>query len=230
MGRLPYGCVVHSKIRTDSPNHHFSGVQSDPDPHRDPVSAERLRRVLLDQFLHVQGGVTRPHSVVFMGNRSPEERHDSVTHDLVHGPFVAMHCLHQPLEDRVEDFTCLLRVAIGQELHRPFEIRKQNRHLLALTFQRALGVEDLLGEMPRSVRVRGGEARSTSRSSRCLPACDAEGCTRWQLGLAVDARQREGSAALHAKVRLGRILLPAARTYHVVALHHRAELRRAHRA
>jgi hypothetical protein len=56
--------------------------------------------------------------MVLMRDRRPEQRHDAVAQHLVDRPFVAMHRCHHALEHRVEELTCFLGVAIGQQLHR----------------------------------------------------------------------------------------------------------------
>jgi hypothetical protein len=49
----------------------------------------------------------------------------------------------------------LFRVEVADELRRAREVGKQHRHLLALTFQRTAGRENLLGE----IRGRVGQRR-----------------------------------------------------------------------
>src|SRR5712691_9655494 len=73
-------------------------------------------------------------------------------------PSVAVHRLHHVVEHRVEDLPGFFGIAVGQELHRALEIREEDRHVLPFTFERALGGEDLLGEMFRRVSVGGREA------------------------------------------------------------------------
>src|SRR5262249_2018678 len=58
----------------------------------------------------------------------------------------------------VEDFARFLRITIREQLHRALEVGEEHRDLLALTFEGALGGEDLLGEVLRSVRLGAGEA------------------------------------------------------------------------
>jgi hypothetical protein len=73
---------------------------------------------------------------------------------LVHGPFVAVHGLHHPLKHRVEELARLLGIAIGQQLHRAFQIGKQDRDLFAFPFEGGLGGEDFLGQIPRGIPQR----------------------------------------------------------------------------
>ena len=115
--------------------------------------------VTLYQLLHAQGGIAGPHGMVLVSDGGPEQRHDPVAHHLVHGPLVEVDGLHHALEDRVEELTRLLGIAVGQELHRALEVCKQDGHLLALTFQRASRGEDLLGQVLRRVDMWGMELR-----------------------------------------------------------------------
>ena len=61
------------------------------------------------------------------------------------------------LEDGVEELARLLGVAVGEQLHRALEVGEEDRHLLALAFERGLGGEDLLGEVLGGIGLRGGE-------------------------------------------------------------------------
>jgi hypothetical protein len=97
--------------------------------------------------------------MVLVGDRRPEQGHDAITHDLVDRALIAMHRRHQALQDRIEELAGLLGVAIRQQLHRALQVRKENRHLLALPFKRSLGLEDLLGEVDRGVAQRFMGAR-----------------------------------------------------------------------
>jgi hypothetical protein len=73
-----------------------------------------------------------------MGERRAEERHDSVTHYLVHCALVAMHRLHHPFEHRIQDLARLLGIAVGEQLHRALEVGEKDRDLLTLAFEGAL--------------------------------------------------------------------------------------------
>ena len=118
--------------------------------------------------------------MILMGQGRPEQRHDAIAHDLVHRALVAVHGLHHALQHRVEELPGLLRIAVGQQLHRAFEVGKQHGDLLALAFQGTAGGEDLLGQIGGRVGERGrlhgllgrggGERqRHPSRPARCPP-------------------------------------------------------------
>ena len=78
-----------------------------------------------------------------MGQRRAEQRHNAVTHDLVHGALIAVHRFHHTFQHRVEELPRLLGVAIGEELQRALHVGEEHRHLLALPFQRRAGGENL---------------------------------------------------------------------------------------
>ena len=109
--------------------------------------------VLLDRVLHPERRVAGPHRVILMGERRPEQRHDPVSHDLVHRPLVAVDGLHHVLKDRIQELAGLFGVAVGEQLHRAFEVGEEDGDLLALTFQGGARVEDARGEVLRSVRL-----------------------------------------------------------------------------
>jgi len=80
----------------------------------------------------LQHCVARPHGVVLMGQRCPEEGHDPVAHDSVYGAFVVMNCLNHAFEHRVDEFLRVLRIAVGNQLHRILDISEENGDLLPL--------------------------------------------------------------------------------------------------
>jgi hypothetical protein len=88
-----------------------------------------------------------------------EEGHDPVAHHLVHEAFEAMDGLHHMLEHRIEDHPSLFRIAIGEQLHRSFEIREQDGDQLALALERYRGRHDALDEVLRRVQLWGAEPR-----------------------------------------------------------------------
>ena len=154
--------------------------------------------------------------MIFMGERRPEQRHDAVAHDLVHRALVAVHGLHHAFEDGVEDSPGFFRVAVGQELHGPLQVSKEDRDLLALALQGALGCEDLLGEMLGGVGLGGGETagltgeRRPARTAELLARRDGRATTR-------TGRLKPGATVL-AKARARVILNLAPGTLHAVTL------------
>jgi len=58
------------------------------------------------------------------------------------------------LEDGIEDLTGFFGIAVGEQFHRALQVGEEDGHLLALTFQGGLGVDDPFGEVPGSVALR----------------------------------------------------------------------------
>jgi hypothetical protein len=108
--------------------------------------------------------------VVLVGEWRAKERHDAITHDLVDRALVVMHRLHHVFEDGIEKLPGLLGITVGEEFHRALEVGEQHSDLLALTFQRALGGEDLLGEVLRRVGLGGGGCRGSPERCGALAA------------------------------------------------------------
>src|SRR5688572_2645898 len=109
--------------------------------------------------------------MILMGKRSAKERHDSIAHNLIDGSLKEVHGLHHVIDDWIEEFPRVLRVTIGKQFHGSLHVGKQNRDLLTLTFERALGWEDFFGEVFRCVdfgrrKLRGNLLRRSKR----LPA------------------------------------------------------------
>jgi hypothetical protein len=133
---LPYRRVIYVQVAADRPHHHLTGVQPDAHLQGDPMRALHLGGIMLHGLLHSQGRIAGPHRVVFMGNRRPEQGHNPIAHDLIHGALIAMHGGHHALQHRVEELPGLLRIAVSQdEFQRPLQVRKEHRDVLPLALQ-----------------------------------------------------------------------------------------------
>ena len=175
MRRLADGGVVHVQIAPDRPDHDVARVDPDPDLDRDAVRPLYLVTVPAHPLLHAQGRVAGADRVVLVRDGRAEERHDPIAHDLIDGALVAVNRLHHVLQHRVEELACLLRVAVGEQLHRALQVGEQHGHLLALAFQGGLRGEDLLGEVLWGVRLGRGEAHLTGvLTANWSPALVAE--------------------------------------------------------
>jgi hypothetical protein len=166
MGRLTDRGVVHVKVAADGTDHHLSRVQPNSDCKWHPGRAAYVSCIPLHRLLHPERRIARPHRVVLVGEGRAEERHDAVAHYLVDSALVAMDGLHHQLEHGVEELARLLGVAVGEQLHRPFEVGEEHSHLLALAFEGGLRGEDLLGEMLRGVGLRRIDLLGRRRRSR----------------------------------------------------------------
>src|SRR5262249_45533096 len=153
-----------------------------------------------------------------------EQRHDAVAHHLVDGALVPVDRLHHVLEDGIEELARLLGVTVGEQLHRTFQVGKQNRDVLALAFEGGLGGEDALREMFRGVRLRRGKSRCRhwprrSRRQRCA-ATIAELAACLYLGATARANRRECCAALPTETGTVTVLCLAPGALHAGASEH----------
>jgi hypothetical protein len=103
------------------------------------MGAARCLGIGLDGGLHGEGCIAGPYGMVFMRNWGAEQRHDTIPHDLVDRPLIAVHGPHHAFQDGIEELPGLLRIPVGQEFHRTLEVRKQHRDLLAFPFQGTAG-------------------------------------------------------------------------------------------
>ncbi len=85
-----------------------------------------------------------------------------------------MHGLHHPLEHGVEELPRPFGVAVGQQLHRAFEVGEEDRDMFALAFERSLGGQNLFGQVLGGVGVRRRGTRHRGRSASRPPALETE--------------------------------------------------------
>ena len=61
------------------------------------------------------------------------------SHHLIYRPLTAMHRGHHALKEGVEKCPGVFMVTVGEQLHRPFQVGKEHRDLLALAFEGGFG-------------------------------------------------------------------------------------------
>jgi hypothetical protein len=175
------GGVVHVQVVANRPHHHLSSVEANAHLYRQAVCAAHLFRIAAQGVLHGQRRITRPHGVIFVGQRRPEQRHNAVAQHLVHRPLIAVYRLHHGVQGRVQDGPGLFRVEVADQLRRAREVGKQHCDLLALPFQGAFGRQDLLGKIGGRVgercTVRGAGWGSCRVGSGNLSACPDQDVT-----------------------------------------------------
>ena len=74
-----------------------------------------------------------------------------VAQHLVDGALHAVHGVHHVVDGGVEELLGGLRVKARDEFRRVLKIGKEHRHLFALAFKGAAGVQDFLGQEPRGL-------------------------------------------------------------------------------
>jgi L-fucose mutarotase len=155
--RLPDRRVVHPEIAAHRADDDLSRVQADANVGAHGLGPPERLRVAGHGLMHLECRVAGAHGVILVRERRPEQGHDPVAHHLVDRALVAVDRLHHPLEHRIEEFSRLLRIPVGQELHRALQVREEHRDVLPLTLHGAAGAEDLLDEVLRRVRLRRGD-------------------------------------------------------------------------
>ena len=215
--------VVHVEIAADGPDHDRARVQPDANLERDAVGAANLLGIPAHGGLHVERGIARPHGMVLVGDRRPEQGHDAVAHHLVDRALVAVDRLHHPFEHRIEKLARFLGVTVGEQLHRALQVGEQHRDLLALAFERAPGGQDLLGEVPGGVGLRGVESLSRRRRGRWpggVRTLGAEPRGRRQGPTALGARPGQRRGTFLAELRACLVLALAPGAFHRPDLPH----------
>ena len=104
--------------------------------------------------------------VVLVGDRRAEQRHDAVAEELVDRALVAVDLGQHQLEGAGHEGVDVLGIEALGDRGEAGDVHEEHRDLLALALDRALGREDLLGE------VLGGVGRGRGERRRCgrLPA------------------------------------------------------------
>jgi hypothetical protein len=118
------------KVRADGPNDDFTGVQPNSNLNTYTACSPYALGVPPKRLLHPQSGIASEDAVILVSNRRSEQGHDAVAHYLVHCAFVTMYSLDHVLEYGIENSARLLRVAVGQELHRTLEVSEEHGDLL----------------------------------------------------------------------------------------------------
>ncbi len=70
--------------------------------------------------------------MIGVGDGRPEQGHDPVAHDLIHGASRPVHGLHQSLDHAVQHLPRLFEVVPGEELHRAAHVREQHGEIAPL--------------------------------------------------------------------------------------------------
>ena len=182
MNGTTYGDVGPAHLRSGDADQGFPGIKSYPDLDRRTVGALNFLRIALYRLLHPQPCVAAADAVILVRERCSEQRLDPVACDIDDSPLVALDGFHHSLQDRIQQFMCFLGIAIGNQLHRAFQVGEQHRDLFALAFQRALRAQARFDEVPS-----GGELRRSAWcAGRCQPgaALRAEIRALWALTLA----------------------------------------------
>ena len=109
----------------------LSRVHADPDPDADPVVAFELDVQDVERHAHAVGRADRPYRIVLVQAWDPEDRHDGIADELLHGSAVRVdHQLHL-VEVAAHHAAKGLGVQVLAEGGRPRHVREHDRDDLA---------------------------------------------------------------------------------------------------
>jgi hypothetical protein len=202
------------QIVADAGNDDLARIDADPDHHRHAVAALDLVGIARDVFLHPQRRITGAHGMILVRQRRAEQRHETVAHDGVDGALVAVHGLDHALEHRVEKLLHVLRITVGDHLHRAFDVGEQHCDQLALAFECGARDENLIGDVLGRVILGRSEAQILFDRPQRMSALQAESGRRGDLAAAIAAASGQRSCTLLAEPRLSGVLVLTFRAFH----------------
>src|SRR5262245_51878548 len=215
--RLTDGVVIHPEVATDRANDNLARIEANANLDGDPLCSTNPLSVTLHRLLHPERSVASADAMVLVCQRRPEQRHDAIAHHPMDGALVTMDGLHHVLEYRVDELAYFLGIAVGKQVHRALQVGEKRCDLLALALDRALGNQDLLGQVLRCVGLRRREARDHRcfwHQSRRLGTLGTELCRNRQLPTTLGAHSGQRRPAFLAELRACLILVLALRAFH----------------
>ena len=205
--RVPDRGVIHAQVVADPADHDEPGVEAHPD--RDV--AEDFGRgclVLAEALLDAEGREHGTPCVILVRNGRAEQRHEAVAQKLIDGALVVVDLGQRQLEEPLEHGVHRLRTYALRQGGRVGDVAEQHRDLLALALHRALGGEDLFGEVARCIALRRGELRrfllTRRRRHERAAALLAELVVETVFGAALGAGESEPRPALRTELSVGR--------------------------
>ena len=224
VGRVADRRIVHPEVAADAADDDESAIEALAHREGDGALAIQLALIVLEGTLDAERGAHGPLRMVFVSDRSAEERHDAVTEELVHRAFVSVHLGQHDLERARHQRVYVLGVEPGRECGEAGDVHEQDSDLLTLAFEGGLGGEDALGEMLGGVRRRAREVCGCRRAlERGLPTLWTEPSVDRKLCAARRARRDEAHPTARAEPRSERTLLPAPDALHACIM--KADLR-----
>ena len=171
--------------------------------------------IALHRFLHRQGRVAGAQGVIFMRQRRAEQRHDAVAQNLIDGAFVAVHCIHHDMQDRIEILAHLFGIELFHHAGRTADVGEQYGHVFALPFDEASRRQNFFRQVLGNHGLACGRLSGSGRADAETLAALAAKFRARPVGLAaVRTAHIERRAALVAKARVVGIFGLAMRTLH----------------
>jgi len=122
-------CGVTEVGRADFTGDHSTGIEADAQTEVDPVPATYLDSQLPNHLLDIQNRETRTKCVMLQCDWGPEESHDPVAGELVHGAAVALHHGCRLIDELGHHFAQPLGAEGCGDIHRPHHVGEQDGHL-----------------------------------------------------------------------------------------------------
>jgi len=114
-GHVDLSTADQRLTRARVPRHHLARVDSDPHPEPNPPGPLQICAQRVDLFDQLGGGPDRPHRVVLVERRDPENSHDGVADELLDGPAVTLQDRPRPIEVATQDGPQRFRVELFAE-------------------------------------------------------------------------------------------------------------------
>ena len=114
--------ILHVEVVSDCTHDDFAGIQADAKFDFYAVRTAHLAAIGANRGLHRQRRVAGTHRMILVRQRRAENRHDAVTHHMVHSAFIAVYSVHDLVDNRIDELARFLRVAVSKEFHRAFEV------------------------------------------------------------------------------------------------------------
>ena len=178
------------------------------------AAPDQLRLAAFERPRDAEGGVDGAPRVILVGDGRPEERHDAVAEELVHRALVAVDLGEHEIEGVAHEPMHFLGIEPLRERGEARHVHEKHRDLLPLAGEGAARGENLLGEVPRRVGLRGGKTARRGLAVERPAAIVTEAIAWWVARLAARADDLEPRPAASAEADARGIRMAAARTGH----------------
>ena len=212
MRGLAHADVIRPQIAADGAQDNLARIQSNADRKWHAMRVLKLVAIALDAGLDFQRRITRPHRVVFVGDRCSEQSHDAIAHDVIDGAFVVVDRLDHALDHGIEEALRIFRIPPDHEFHRPFDVGEHHGDLFTFAFDCRFVSETLIGEM-RVILGRGRAEIFLGETDR-MAALRAKIRSCGKLGCAISALSRQRRSTLLAELCRDRVLVFTCRAFH----------------
>jgi hypothetical protein len=214
MRGLTHAGVICPQIAAYGAQDNLARIQSNADRKRHAMRVLNLVPIALDAGLDFQRRITRPHRVVFVGDRCSEQSHDAIAHDVIDGAFVVVDRLDHAFDHGIEEALRIFRIPPDHEFHRPFDVGEHHSDLFTFTFDCRFVSENLIGEMERRVILGRGRAEIFLVEAHRMAALRAEIRSCGKLGSATNTAPTQRRSALLAELYRDRVLVLTCRAFH----------------